>query len=168
MFDRKQYMKEYREKNKERINKRAKEYYNKNQEKMNEKAKKYSRLHRERCYQSGLEWIQKNPEKNMLLRSKASAKKRGIEFTIALSDIQIPEMCPYLAIPLTNQRGEGKVLSNISLDRIDNSKGYIPGNVQVISSLANTMKNSASLEELETFCKNVLNHLEAIKEISQS
>lgn len=33
------------------------------------------------------------------------------------------------------------------------------GNVRVISSLANTMKNSASLDQLKLFHKNILNYL---------
>ena len=36
-----------------------------------------------------------------------------------------------------------------SLDRIDNSKGYVPGNIAVISMRANMIKNNASLVELK-------------------
>ena len=35
-----------------------------------------------------------------------------------------------------------------SLDRIDPGKGYVKGNVQVISMQANRMKNDGSIEEL--------------------
>jgi hypothetical protein len=38
-----------------------------------------------------------------------------------------------------------------SLDRVDLSKGYIPGNIQVMSSKANKMKNDASPDELLSF-----------------
>jgi hypothetical protein len=38
--------------------------------------------------------------------------------------------------------------SSPSLDRIDNSKGYVKGNVAVISFRANTLKNNATADEL--------------------
>lgn len=40
-----------------------------------------------------------------------------------------------------------------SLDRKDNSKGYVPGNVFIISHRVNTLKGSISLEELRALLK---------------
>lgn len=45
-------------------------------------------------------------------------------------------------------RGEVRT-SSPSLDRFDPKKGYVRGNINVISDRANTLKNNASVEELE-------------------
>ena len=63
-----------------------------------------------------------------------------MECTISKEDIVIPEYCPLLDIPIHRcERGKG--YNTPSLDRIDNTKGYIKGNVWVISKLANSLKN---------------------------
>ena len=59
----------------------------------------------------------------------------------------IPEFCPILGIPLIRV-GTIATDNSPSIDRIDSTKGYIKGNVQVISKKANTLKNSSSLSEL--------------------
>lgn len=40
-----------------------------------------------------------------------------------------------------------------SVDRIDSGKGYIKGNVWVISRKANVMKNNATFKELKEFAE---------------
>lgn len=87
---------------------------------------------------------------------KGNATKRGIEFSLTLDDFVFPEKCIYLDVPLTNVTGQGRVKHNVSVDRIDSSKGYVKGNVQFISDLANRMKQNATEEELVTFAKNIL------------
>ena len=85
------------------------------------------------------------------------AKGKGIEFTICKEDIKIPTHCPYLGIPLVPHRKRGDARRDIAtLDRIDPTKGYTPDNIEVMSWLANTMKNNASREMLITFAKEVL------------
>ena len=95
-------------------------------------------------------------EKSLFMTAKSRSKARGVEFTIEESDIHIPDICPYLQTPITRIHGKGIVLTNASLDRIDSTKGYIKGNVQIISKLANMMKSSATQEQLITFAKAVL------------
>jgi hypothetical protein len=64
------------------------------------------------------------------------------------SDIVIPACCPLLGIPLFQMRGRAGPNSP-SLDRIDPTKGYVPGNVWVISWRANQIKPDATLQELK-------------------
>src|SRR3990167_2542200 len=92
----------------------------------------------------------------LLRNARKRAKQVGIEFNLEISDIVIPEQCPYLKVPLTRIRGQGQQPNNASLDRIDSSKGYIKGNVQVISWQANKMKTDATKDELLTFAQSIL------------
>src|SRR5262245_50278594 len=80
-------------------------------------------------------------------KSKKRAKADGILFTITPDDIIVPELCPVMQCPLQFEKG----ISNHqpSLDRVDNSFGYIPGNVRVISWRANYLKKDMTLEQME-------------------
>lgn len=91
---------------------------------------------------------------NVKLRTaKNNAAKRGLEFSISIEDVPIPEFCPLTGLKLTMGKYRW---TKPSIDRIDSTKGYIPGNVWVISVLANTMKSIATKEQLLTFSRNVL------------
>lgn len=91
-----------------------------------------------------------NRADGMLRSARNRAKKEGFEFSITLEDIAIPEKCPVLRLPLTKQLGLGRrVALSPSLDRKDNTKGYVPGNVWVISWRANFLKSNATVAELK-------------------
>ncbi len=81
------------------------------------------------------------------------AKKLGFEFNIELQDIVIPEFCPILGVRLKLgvEPGAPKEdwYARPSLDRIDNRKGYVKGNVWVVSWRANCLKRNATVEELQ-------------------
>jgi hypothetical protein len=93
-------------------------------------------------------------------RARYRAKAKGVPFTIRVSDIVVPEICPILGHPLDTDIHEGAKrgprYNSPSLDRIDPTKGYVPGNVQVISNQANVMKNNASPSELRRFARWIL------------
>lgn len=95
-----------------------------------------------------IELRNKNPISYMFSRVKSRALKQGIEFSISKEDIIIPEKCPILDIILKFGTMKQKA-SSPSLDRVDNSKGYIKGNVRVISQKANHLKSDMSLETIK-------------------
>jgi hypothetical protein len=106
---------------------------------------------------------QKDHDRNRLLSSaKRRAKDKGIEFSITDEDIVIPEKCPALGLVLRSGQGITGSDCSPSLDRIDNSKGYIKGNVAIISFRANTLKNSATARELKLIADYVENRLKVI------
>ena len=91
----------------------------------------------------------------IIRNSKYCAKRRNIEFSIRYTDFELPELCPILGIKLEYGAGhDGNAPQHATLDRIDNTKGYVPGNVMIVSRLANAMKNEASFNQLQTFITN--------------
>jgi hypothetical protein len=77
------------------------------------------------------------------------AKQKGWEFSITEEDICIPECCPVFGMPLKLFGRGWRSDNSPSLDRIDNSKGYVPGNVVVISYRANMIKSIGTADEHE-------------------
>jgi hypothetical protein len=98
----------------------------------------------------------KSPEYLLWYRAKESSKQRNKEFNLTIDDIIIPIHCPYLNVELITSFEDTNHSNYYSIDRIDSSKGYVKGNIQIISLLANIMKNNATTEQLITFSQNVL------------
>jgi hypothetical protein len=97
-----------------------------------------------------------NPLSLLFKNAKRRAKEKGLEFSITYDDVKMTDRCPILGIPLFSADGHAKDNSP-SIDRIDSTKGYVPGNVMIISFRANTLKSDASIDELkmvlEFLCK---------------
>ena len=66
-----------------------------------------------------------SPREKLLLSTKNTAREKGLEHNIDLTDIQIPSFCPVFGIPITT---DGNRRTGASVDRINPSKGYIKGN----------------------------------------
>ena len=89
-----------------------------------------------------------NPARRLLQSARQRARTKGLACTITANDIVLPTHCPVLGIPLWPAKGRVYRDNSPSLDRIDNTLGYTPGNVAVISWRANVLKRDATPEEL--------------------
>jgi hypothetical protein len=88
-----------------------------------------------------------NLEYSLLQGARYRAGKAGGPCTIEQADIKVPDRCPALGIPL--MKGASVVGPNSpTLDRIIPELGYVPGNVIVVSHLANRIKSNATPAQL--------------------
>jgi hypothetical protein len=91
-----------------------------------------------------------DPRKELLKAARRRAKHRNRPFSITLQDIVIPEVCPILGIRLESSK-DFPTEESPSLDEVVVGRGYVAGNIQIISRKANTMKSNATPEELLKF-----------------
>ena len=77
----------------------------------------------------------RHPLRELLRWARQRAEREGIEFTLTESDFDsLPTHCPILNIKL-NYAGSGTGRpsdSSPTLDRVDNTKGYVGGNVLIV------------------------------------
>ena len=84
--------------------------------------------------------------------ARQRAKKRQVPFDLCpeyVRSLAVP-LCPALGAPLiySAQTGGGPLRNSASLDCLVPALGYVPGNVQVLSHKANSIKSDATPEEL--------------------
>ena len=93
------------------------------------------------------------------------AKKKKLSFNLDVEYLMkiypADGLCPVLGFPMDHmdmQRGNSP-----SVDRVDNTLGYIKGNVAWMSMRANTIKSDSSLSELQS----LVNFIEDFQEINR-
>ena len=82
-------------------------------------------------------------------RAKFRAKEKGLPFDLVIDDIKIPEFCPVLGVPFIESDPD----YTTSLDRLIPEKGYVKGNIMVMTNKANRMKSNATKEEVAKLLK---------------
>lgn len=98
----------------------------------------------------------KSKEYRLKDAARERAKAKGLKFNLETIDVVIPKRCPILGMKLRpNVNGKGQINSSPTLDR-RRTKHYVRGNIWVISSLANVMKNCATKSQLIRFAKWVI------------
>lgn len=95
------------------------------------------------------QYRQRNPIQSLLSVTKARCKRKQIEFNLAVKDIVKPLYCPVFGIELMYSVNTKQQYNSASLDRINPTKGYVSGNVIVVSWRANQLKQDASLDEMK-------------------
>lgn len=80
-----------------------------------------------------------------------------IEYCIELLNNQ-NHKCAISGVSMTTITGEGQVNTNISIDRIDSSKGYVKGNIQFVCRIINIMKTNLSSSDFLEWCNIIVNN----------
>jgi hypothetical protein len=147
----KEYYAAYYKANKEKIDAKR-DLWNENNK---ERVKERNTAYRERTKAEAKAWRDDNKDKLYFLSIKARAAKKGLEFNLEESDVTTVKSCPVFGVALVRS---SKIHSwnSPSVDRIDNTKGYVKGNIQVMSYLANSMKRDATDEQLIIFAEWIL------------
>ena len=146
-FDRIEYNKKYYQDNKERLRIQQKNYRADNKEKIRDRKRKYV---------SNYFNIKKYTDITIPFLSYkiCKMKERSNDVTLTAEELLqlIPKdlKCPVFGTKFTFGKGnDWKFKQNsMSVDRIDNNKGYHKDNIVIVSFKANTMKSSATLKEL--------------------
>jgi len=172
-----EYAKQYYKNNREELRKKNKEYCTKNKEEIKERVKLYYQNNKEKYSAYKIEYQLKNKEKireyqlkytkslnninkhsdiskSFLTKKVCSMKNRHDSVTLTAEELLelIPKdlKCPVFGIKFVFGKGNNwsDKQNSMSIDRIDNNKGYHKDNVVVVSFKANTMKSTATLKEL--------------------
>ena len=96
---------------------------------------------------------------NNLYSQLAYRRAKTHKFTISREDLhkiydKQKGVCAYSGLPMTYIKdGAGYHLTNISIDRINNNRGYTKKNVCLVCLAVNMMKYTMDLDELIDWCK---------------
>jgi len=136
-------------KNKDHLLEQKKIYYKENKKTISLKRKERYNIDKQNILEKGKNYRKTNPEITLLNNAKKRAQKKDLEFYISRQNVKElishKNICPLLKIVIKNN---DKVKYNsITLDRIDNSLGYIKSNIHLISFIANSSKGDFSFEE---------------------
>lgn len=130
----KKYRRKMTEAQKEKKRIRQRKWNEKNKLRLAELARSYRRAY---------------PADRILKASKQSAKKKGLEHSIMVADLlPLPEFCPVFGFKLDynlSKFGE----TSPSIDRINNEKGYVKGNIVIVSWKANALKKNGTIQDFQ-------------------
>jgi hypothetical protein len=160
--EKREYNRKYYLANKEKLRVQHRENYYKNKDTYRERTAQWTAANKD--YVAEYQRVKSRENSvsgySALQNIKSRCRKNNLPFNLTkeYTDAITPTHCPVLGYELVRNVGGGSPAYNsISIDRIVPSKGYIIGNVQIISHKANSMKQNATPEELLMFANWILN-----------
>lgn len=82
---------------------------------------------------------------NFYVSKVKTTKEAGIEFSLTLQQVANmlkAKKCFLTGIPLTHSNGSNPRATDVTIDRLDNTKGYVKGNVHAVCRAANAFKGT--------------------------
>lgn len=139
-------------------------WYQNNKDKARINNLKYRQSHREICAER--EKIYKNSLngriRGLLVSSKKYAQQRNQEFSITYDDVldlwnKQQHLCAISKVEMQLDSGtrKNKNYFRISIDRIDNSIGYVKNNIQLVCFAVNQIKSDFTLDEFKFWIKTI-------------
>jgi hypothetical protein len=113
-------------------------------------------LRRKKYREKSKRWRQRHPRKAWAVMARADAKrrsaKRGLPFTLTTEYVYslLTDKCPVFGTEFVFGGNVVIGATSPTLDRIIPEKGYVEGNVVVISHRANSIKSAYTYEDLRT------------------
>jgi hypothetical protein len=142
---------EYVEANRDHINDIKRAQYAANKATIRRQAKAHYAKHRELILAKNKEW-RKQSLKGQYATCRRGAVTRNLEFSLSLEDFVAYKLMPcfYCGDP-----------SKVGIDRIDNSKGYVRGNMVACCFECNRMKGQLTLGQFASRCETIARRLQA-------
>lgn len=89
------------------------------------------------------------------------AKKKNLQFDLTLKFLlelwdKQNGLCAISGIPMTCTFNQGRIFTNVSIDKIDPKGGYTQDNVQLVCQAINQLKSDWTMETVLYICKQVI------------
>ena len=115
-----------------------------------------SNAYRDRCREDRTikTWRDKNPKHfwvcTQIYRTRVRAVEKKIPFDLTVEYVKsiCPDKCPVFETPFNFIGNKHLIPESPSIDRIDPAKGYVEGNIAIISAKANQIKSAYKFQDI--------------------
>ncbi len=144
-----------------------KQYYNKNKDDIDNKNKNYRKENKDKVSTQQKEWYKNNPHRVWARATINNHKKRKFKVDITISELtklaKNTFNCCYCGKEFSWVNGKGKKQHNSpTLDRIDNEQFMDINNIQILCDRCNTAKGVMTHSKYITHCKLIVDKFNVV------